>query len=256
MNTPDTTPSAAPTSIATFYAFRTIEPDRTVIVALKGWLGPEEGWLAPEADVLTLPDGTVANLDPASAHKCYANFDPASWDILNVISCPAKPGADDTKKSIVDALKKNGTARVPWSFDKHDNMLVLHPVTVLDESGTIRLNLTHMEPNPTYSKDRPSSWQGITAILTMSGWTREEKQQLSMIVSGRQPIDCFRFNSKTNAAEARLHLNKTPVTLQIRALSTPASRQGSSVMYKEEHQSTQGALGEWSFREEHGRKPT
>jgi hypothetical protein len=71
--------------------------EEVVVVALNSWLGKEEGWLDAKADVLNLPDGTVADLDPASVHKCYANFDPAFWKILEVITCPAKPDAQDAK---------------------------------------------------------------------------------------------------------------------------------------------------------------
>ena len=250
MNTSDAESSAGGTPTATFYAFKASRGDgrgeEVVVVALNSWLGKEEGWLDAKADVLTLPDGTVADLDPTSVHKCYANFDRASWDILNVITCPAKPDAQVTKNKIADAWWNNGTARVPWSFDRDDNMLVLHPVTVLDESDTIRLNLTQREPHPTDLEVDPSSWQGITARPSMSGWTREEKQQLSMIVSGEQPIECFRVRSETTPNDGTNLVNRIPITLRVEALSKTLSRHGSSLKYEERYPS-KGAVSEsWS----------
>jgi hypothetical protein len=221
--------------------------EEVVVVALNSWLGTEEGWLDAKADVLKLPDGTVADLDPASVHKCYADSDPASWDILNVLTCRAKPGDDDTKKSIVDTLKNNGTARVPWTL--MGNKLVLRPVTLHGESDIIRLFLTHIESGGAYPKDRSSSWQGITEIPTIKGWAEEDKQELSMIVSGRQPIDCFRFNLETTLNDGTHYLNKSkkPVTLQIIGLSRHSSRHMSVLEYDEGYQSQREALATWIY---------
>jgi hypothetical protein len=253
MNTSLAASSVGGTATATFYAFKASRGEgrgeEVVVVALNSWLGKEEGWLDAKADVLNLPDGTVADLDPASVHKCYANFDPAFWKILEVITCPAKPDAQDAKTEIADAWKQNGSARVPWSFDRDDNMLVLHPVTVLDESDTIRLNLTHRKPSPTSSKDRPSSWQGITADPSVSVWSQEEKQQLSMIVSGEQPIECFRVRSETTPNDGHNQLNKIPITLRVEALSKPLSMHGSSLMYEERHPSKRDVSESWSCLE-------
>jgi hypothetical protein len=141
MNTSDTTSSVAGTPTALFYAIKVLGPENgqesAVIVALNSWLGSTEGWLGPEADILTLPNGTVANLDPSSAHKRYLSVDLAFCDILNVITCPASPDARDTKKKIVDGWKKNGIACVPWNFDTDANKLVLHQVTLHGESNIL-----------------------------------------------------------------------------------------------------------------------
>jgi len=141
MNTSDTTSSVPGTPTALFYAIKVSGPGSgqksAVIVALNSWLGSREGWLDPDADVLTLPNGTVVNLDPASAHKRYLSLDLAFCDILNVITCPARPDARDTKKKIVDGWKRNGIACVPWNFDTSVNKLVLHQVTLHGESNII-----------------------------------------------------------------------------------------------------------------------
>lgn len=140
MDTSDTPSSVAGTATAIFYAFEALGPEEgrkdIVVVALNSWLGALEGWPDPKTDPVTLPDGTAANLDPASAHKRYTSLDPASCDILNVIVCPAKPGAQDTKIEIAGALRKNRTARVPWRFDEHTTTLVLDAVTIHGESDT------------------------------------------------------------------------------------------------------------------------
>jgi hypothetical protein len=243
MNTSNTTPSVTGTPTATFYAFeasgREGSPKDVVIVALNSWLGRAEGWSDAKADVVTLPDGTVANLDPASAHKRYASLDPASCNILNVITCPAKPGAGETRQHIVDGWKKNGTARVPW--DLIGNKLVLRQVTLHGECDIIRLFLTHLEGGTTYPKDRPSSWQGITAIPPISEWTEADQQEMSRIVSGSERIDCFRVNSRDTLAKQA----DDPVILQVRALSNFSSRH-ESIIYEFKYPSIRGALRDWS----------
>jgi hypothetical protein len=257
MNTSVAASSVGGTATATFYAFKASRGEgrgeEVVVVALNSWLGKEEGWLDAKADVLNLPDGTVADLDPASVHKCYANLDPASWEILNVIACPPKPGAQVTRKEIVKTLKNNGTACVPWRFDRDTDRLVLGPVITHGESDVIRLFLTHIESGSAYPKDRSSSWQGITEIPTIKGWAEEDKQELSMIVSGRQPIDCFRFNSETILNDGTHDSNRSmkPVTFRVIGLSKHSSRHGSVLEYDEGYPSQRDGLITWNNLKKH-----
>lgn len=93
--------------------------------------------------------------------------------------------------------------------------------------------LIHLESGRQHPTDRPSSWKGITAVPSVSKWSQNHQQELSRIVSGGQPIDCFRFNSETVGNEVGHRLDTPRVILRVRALSYSSSKRESLLMYEE-----------------------
>jgi hypothetical protein len=133
------TPNVDSPSTAEFQAYNVPGTPSVVIVAKSSWLDPGDGWTAGEHAVIKRPDETLASLDANSLYRCYSELHPDTCDILNVITCPPKPGATQVRAQIIAAWHGNRAVRLQWRTDNASEELVFGQVSIQGEGISRRL---------------------------------------------------------------------------------------------------------------------